>query len=31
MTLAVRLVGSDQTPEAYTLTRGGEGRLWKCR
>jgi hypothetical protein len=31
MTLSVRLAGADQSPETYTLTRGSEGRLWKCR
>jgi hypothetical protein len=31
MTLAVRLVANDQTLETYTLARGSEGRLWKCR
>ena len=31
MTLTVKLTETDQTPDTYTLTRGSEGRLWKCR
>jgi hypothetical protein len=31
MTLNVKLVDTDQSIETFTLTRGSEGRLWKCR
>jgi hypothetical protein len=31
MTLSVKLEGVDRQPTTYTLTRGSEGRLWKCR
>ena len=31
MTLAVRVEGSDEPPAEYTLTRGDEGRVFKCR
>jgi hypothetical protein len=31
MTLSVKLEGADGQPTTYTLTRGSQGRLWKCR
>jgi hypothetical protein len=31
MTLSVKLTDTDQTLDTYTLARGSEGRLWKCR
>ena len=31
MTLRVKFTDGDQASEAFTLTRGSEGRLWKCR
>jgi len=31
MTLQLHLTGPDQTTETFELTRGGSGRLWKCR
>ncbi|MFN2481264.1 MAG: hypothetical protein ABR554_07340 [Pyrinomonadaceae bacterium] len=31
MTLVVKLTDTDQSPGTYTLARGSEGRLWKCR
>jgi len=31
MTFRVKLTDTNQETEAFTLTRGSEGRLWKCR
>jgi hypothetical protein len=31
MTLSVKFTGADQATQTFTLTRGSEGRLWKCR
>jgi hypothetical protein len=31
MTLQIHLKDNDQTTETFTLKRGSEGRLWKCR
>ena len=31
MTLSVRLEGSEESPEEFTLTRGSGGRVVKCR
>lgn len=31
MTLRVKFADGSQEPDAFTLTRGSEGRLWKCR
>jgi hypothetical protein len=31
MTFQIHFDGSDQTSETFTLTRGSEGRLRKCR
>jgi hypothetical protein len=31
MTFQIHFEGSDETSETFTLTRGSEGRLWKCR
>jgi hypothetical protein len=31
MTLAVKFADGNQTSPSFTLTRGSEGRLWKCR
>lgn len=31
MTFRVKLTDTNQETEVFTLTRGSEGRLWKCR
>ena len=31
MTLSTKFTDKDQETESFTLTRGSEGRLWKCR
>ncbi len=31
MTFSIKLTDTDQETETFTLTRGSEGRLWKCR
>jgi len=31
MSFKIQLTDPDQTTEAFHLTRGGSGRLWKCR
>ena len=31
MTFQIHFKDSNQTSEVFTLTRGSEGRLWKCR
>jgi hypothetical protein len=31
MTFKVHLTDTNQTTETFSLTRGSQGRLWKCR